>query len=65
MMVPWYEIAVALTIAVALLLAAVYSPFLLKKRLPRWVEFGMAVLGIALFAGVAYAPLAGHWPFRS
>jgi hypothetical protein len=64
MMVPWYEMAVDLTVAVVLLLTAVYSSLLLKKPMPRWLELGLAAIGIVLIGGVTFALMNGHWPFR-
>lgn len=64
MTIPWYQALVDIALAAALLTIAIYSPFLLRNRLPRWVEIGMAAIGVILMGGVIYALLNGHWPFR-
>ena len=63
-MVPAYQLFADIALAFALLTIAIYSPFLLKKRLPRWAEIGMAAFGAILMCGVIYALLNGHWPFQ-
>ena len=63
-MVPWYQLAVDMVLAAGLLTIAVYSPFLFNKRLPRWADISMAMIGVILMCGAIYALLNGHWPFR-
>lgn len=63
-MVPWYQMMVDLMVAAALVLAAVYAPMMLGRRLSRWAEIGMTTVGLVLVAGVLFASMSGHWPFR-
>lgn len=63
-MVPWYQVAVHIALAAALLTIAIYSPFLFKKRLPQWAEIGMGTVAVILMGGVIYALLSGYWPLH-
>jgi hypothetical protein len=62
--VPLYQLAVDMTVAAALLFAAIYTPLLVGRRLPRWLEYGMGGLAVVLICGVVFALISGHWPFR-
>jgi hypothetical protein len=62
--VPFYQIAVDLLIATALLQLVIYSPFILRRALPIWAKVGFVAVSLVLFGGVVHAVLVGTWPFR-